>query len=75
MFERHHLPCKVLATSFKNTQSVHHVCLAGAYGVTAVPDIIKALIGHPSTELNVKQFANEWKHFYGEACNSIIKKR
>lgn len=73
IFEQHHLPCKVLAASFKNTQQVHQVCLAGSHAVTAAPDIIKALIAHPSTELNVKQFVNAWKCFYGEACNSVIR--
>ncbi|RBW68510.1 transaldolase family protein [Bacillus taeanensis] len=73
MFERHQLPCKVIAASFKNTQQVHRVCLEGAHGITAAPDIIKALITHPSTEMNVKQFVNEWKHFYGESCDSLVR--
>ncbi|AYE53534.1 fructose-6-phosphate aldolase (plasmid) [Priestia megaterium NCT-2] len=74
IFEHHHLPCKVLAASFKNTQQVHHVCLEGAHGVTAAPEIIKSFTAHPSTETNVRQFMNEWKSFYGESSNSIIKK-
>ncbi|HWO98525.1 MAG TPA: fructose-6-phosphate aldolase [Bacillus sp. (in: firmicutes)] len=74
-FERHRLSCKVLAASFKNTQQVHHVCLEGAHGVTAAPDIINGLIVHPSTQLNVKHFRDEWKHFYGEECDSILKTR
>lgn len=73
IFERHHLPCKVLAASFKNTQQVHHVCLEGAHGITAAPDIIKALIAHPSTDLNVNQFKIDWLQYYGEEYNSITK--
>jgi fructose-6-phosphate aldolase 2 len=73
IFERHHLPCKVLAASFKNTQQVHHVCLEGAHGITAAPDIIKALIAHPSTDLNVNQFKIDWLQYYGEEYNSIAK--
>ncbi|MGM0876965.1 MAG: transaldolase family protein [Bacillota bacterium] len=73
MFELHHLPCKVLAASFKNTQQVHHVCLEGAHGITAAPDIIKALIAHPSTDQNVNQFKIDWVHYYGEEYDSITK--
>jgi fructose-6-phosphate aldolase 2 len=73
IFERHHLPCKVLAASFKNTQQVHHVCLEGAHGITAAPDIIKALIAHPSTDLNVNQFKIDWLQYYGEEYNSVAK--
>jgi fructose-6-phosphate aldolase 2 len=75
MFERHRLSCKVLAASFKNVQQVHHVCLEGTHGITAAPDIINGLIIHPSTQLNVKQFRDEWKHFYGEECDSVVKTR
>ncbi|WNS78275.1 transaldolase family protein [Domibacillus sp. DTU_2020_1001157_1_SI_ALB_TIR_016] len=71
-FDRCQLPCQVLAASFKNTQQVHGVGLAGVHGVTAGPKILKSLVEHPVTESNVKQFVEDWKLFYGEACDSVI---
>lgn len=66
IFERYELPCKVLAASFKNTKQVYQACLEGAHGVTASPDMIKALLAHPATDLNVKQFTEDWEGFYGK---------
>ncbi|MEM1505286.1 transaldolase family protein [Domibacillus sp. 8LH] len=71
-FDRYQLSCQVLAASFKNTQQVHGVGLAGAHGLTVGPEILKSLVEHPVTESNVKQFVENWKLFYGESCNSVI---
>ncbi|MCM3789342.1 fructose-6-phosphate aldolase [Domibacillus indicus] len=72
LFEGCQLSCQVLAASFKNTQQVHGVGLAGAHGVIAGPEILKLLVEHPVTESNVKQFEEDWKLFYGESCDSVI---
>lgn len=74
-FDRYQLSCQVLAASFKNIQQVHGVGLAGAHGVTAGPEILKSLVEHPVTESNVKQFVEDWKLFYGKACDSVIHAR
>lgn len=66
IFSRHHLSCKVLAASFKNVQQIHNICLAGAHGITAAPELIEALIAHPSIEENVDKFRKDWFDQYGE---------
>lgn len=66
IFTRHHLSCKVLAASFKNVQQIHNICLAGAHGITAAPELIEALIAHPSIEENVEKFRKDWLEQYGE---------
>lgn len=66
IFSRHHLSCKVLAASFKNVQQIHNICLAGAQGITAAPELIEALIAHPSIEENVGKFRKDWLDQYGE---------
>ncbi|PAD70418.1 fructose-6-phosphate aldolase [Bacillus sp. 7586-K] len=66
IFTRHHLSCKVLAASFKNVQQIHNICLAGAHGITAGPELIEALIAHPSIEENVEKFRKDWLEQYGE---------
>ncbi|MGN7939027.1 fructose-6-phosphate aldolase [Virgibacillus sp. 6R] len=66
IFSRHHLSCKVLAASFKNVQQIHNICLAGAQGITAAPELIEALIAHPSIEENVEKFRKDWLDQYGE---------
>ncbi|MED3822628.1 fructose-6-phosphate aldolase [Priestia flexa] len=66
VFSRHNLSCKVLAASFKNVQQIHNVCLAGAHGVTAAPELIEALVEHPSIEENVEKFRKDWFDQYGE---------
>ncbi len=71
LYSRHHLSCKVLAASFKNVQQIHNVCLAGAHGITAAPELIEALIAHPSIEENVDKFRKDWLDQYGE--DSFIK--
>ncbi|OAH56295.1 fructose-6-phosphate aldolase [Domibacillus aminovorans] len=66
LLEKHHYNCQVLAASFKNVQQVHNVCLDGAHGVTAAPDIIKGFLTHPATEANVQSFSDDWQKAYGE---------
>ncbi|MGY3717912.1 fructose-6-phosphate aldolase [Sutcliffiella cohnii] len=66
IFTQHNLSCKVLAASFKNTQQIQNVCLAGAHGITAAPELIEAFVNHPSIEANVEQFKQDWISQYGE---------
>ncbi|MEH7493940.1 fructose-6-phosphate aldolase [Neobacillus niacini] len=65
IFSRHHLSCKVLAASFKNVQQIHNVSLAGAHGITAAPELIEALVEHPSIKENVEKFRKDWFNQYG----------
>ncbi|MFK4997907.1 transaldolase family protein [Bacillus sp. N9] len=72
IFSQHNLSCKVLAASFKNVQQLHDVCLAGAHGITAAPELIEALIENPSVEANVKQFKEDWINQYGKESDNLI---
>ncbi|MFC0273267.1 transaldolase family protein [Metabacillus herbersteinensis] len=72
IFSQHNLPCKVLAASFKNVQQIHNVCLAGAHGVTASPELIELLIENPSVEANVMQFRKEWLDQFGEEIVNLL---
>ncbi|MCE4050089.1 MULTISPECIES: transaldolase family protein [Bacillaceae] len=65
IFVKSNFNCEVLAASFKNTQQVLEVCLAGAHGVTASPDIIEAFLKVPSIKENVETFSREWYELYG----------
>ncbi|PLR73568.1 fructose-6-phosphate aldolase [Bacillus sp. UMB0728] len=66
IFSKHNLSCEVLAASFKNVQQIHNVCLAGAHGITAAPELIEALVKIPSIEDNVESFRQDWIGQYGE---------
>jgi fructose-6-phosphate aldolase 2 len=66
IFSKHNLSCQVLAASFKNVQQIHNICLAGAHGITAAPELIEALVKIPSIEDNVEAFSKDWMGQYGE---------
>ena len=72
IFREHNLSCKVLAASFKNVQQLHQVCLAGAHGITAAPELIEAMIENPSVDANVKQFKADWINQYGQESDNLI---
>lgn len=64
MLKQHELPCEVVAASFKNVQQIQQICLAGAHNITAAPEVLKALVNHPSTQQDVEAFQEEWTNFY-----------
>ncbi|MHC8523863.1 fructose-6-phosphate aldolase [Rossellomorea sp. H39__3] len=66
IFRKHELNCEILAASFKNVQQIQQVCLAGAHGVTAAPDLIESFIKIPSISSNVEDFKRDWVSLYGE---------
>lgn len=47
------LKADVLAASFKNSQQIYDLCLAGIGSVTAAPDVLDGLLAHPSTNTAV----------------------
>jgi len=62
----YNLDCKVLAASFKTAEQVHKCALAGCHSVTVSPDILKALIANPMTDVAVKTFEKDWEDAYGD---------
>ncbi|MGN7397318.1 transaldolase family protein [Peribacillus frigoritolerans] len=72
IFSEHNLPCKVLAASFKNVQQLQNVFLSGAHGITAPPELIKGMITHPSVEIDVNQFKEEWLNQFGNEGHTLL---
>ncbi|MGO5064269.1 fructose-6-phosphate aldolase [Clostridium sporogenes] len=66
IFKIYNINTKVLAASFKNTEQIHNSCLKGAHSVTVNESLIKQLIYHPSTDLSVENFINDWEMQYGK---------
>ncbi len=64
-FENYGVDCKCLAASFKNVQQVSDVALAGCHYATVSPDVLKALIKHPLTDVAVEGFDRDWEGVYG----------
>ena len=59
------LESKVIAASFKNVEQVHELITAGIQAVTVQPDIVRAMVDHPGTEIAVNEFTENWKKAYG----------
>ncbi|MDS1003701.1 fructose-6-phosphate aldolase [Clostridium sporogenes] len=66
IFKIYNINTKILAASFKNTEQIHNSCLKGAHSVTVNESLIKQLIYHPSTDLSVENFINDWEMQYGK---------
>ena len=66
LLQKHHLPSKLLAASFKNVQQVHDVAMTGAQSVTISPDVFEQLIVHPLTDSGVAGFVRDWEGVYGK---------
>lgn len=59
------LPAKVIAASFKNSWQVHELIRAGIQAVTAPPEVVYSMIGHPGTEIAVSEFTRDWDAAFG----------
>lgn len=64
IFNKHNLPTKVLAASFKNVRQVQDICVSGVHAMTASGEIIEAFLAHPSTSQDVHKFQEEWNAYY-----------
>ena len=73
IFKQHELSCKVLGASFKNVQQIQQVCLAGAEGITAAPELIEAMLTIPSVDANVQQFKDDWLALYGKGAINLME--
>ena len=62
----YNLNCKVLAASFKTAEQVHKCASAGCHSVTVSPNILKALISNPMTDVAVATFEKDWENVYGD---------
>lgn len=55
------LEAKVIAASFKNVYQVHQLLTAGIHAVTVAPEVVRAMVEHPSTRIAVDEFAAAWE--------------
>lgn len=65
MFEVQGILTKIIAASFKSVEQVHELIAAGIQSVTVQPDIVRAMIDHPGTEIAVSEFTEAWDAAYG----------
>lgn len=65
MLEVQHLDSKVIAASFKSVEQVHTLIAAGIQAVTVPPEVVRAMIDHPGTEIAVSEFTANWEKAYG----------
>lgn len=66
IFQAYHLQTQVLAASFKNTEQIQKICLAGAQAVTISEDVFNHLFSHPLTDWSVAKFTEDWQRTYGQ---------
>lgn len=55
------LGSKIIAASFKNVYQVHQLLTAGIHAVTVAPEVVRAMVEHPSTRIAVDEFAAAWE--------------
>lgn len=55
----------ILAASFKTVDDILQVGLSGAEAATVSPELLEALIAHPTTDSSVVGFAEDWKRAFG----------
>lgn len=65
MLTIHGLSARVCAASFKNTNQVHELILAGIEALTIPPDVVWNMVRHPSTQIAVNEFATAWETAFG----------
>jgi TalC/MipB family fructose-6-phosphate aldolase len=65
LIDKHHLPCKLLPASFKNTQQVMEVLKLGVGAITIPADIAEQMLKHPAVPAAVTQFSREWHETFG----------
>lgn len=70
IFQAYNLQTQVLAASFKNTEQIQSICLAGAHAATVNEEVFKNLLSHPLTDWSVEQFTKDWQKAYGQKIMS-----
>ncbi|MCK5889980.1 MAG: fructose-6-phosphate aldolase [Methylococcales bacterium] len=63
---QHHLDCKLLPASFKNTRQVIDVIKLGVEAITLPPDIALQMFQHPAVAPAVDQFNQDWAAVFGD---------
>ena len=61
------LGSKIIAASFKNVYQVHQLLTAGIHAVTVAPEVVRAMVEHPSTRIAVDEFAAAWESSFNRS--------
>ncbi|MEG0330072.1 MAG: transaldolase family protein [Longicatena sp.] len=64
MLKNANMKTKVIAASFKNTQQVHSLLVAGIQAITLPVDVVKNMMNHPGSEIAVSEFSKNWEDAY-----------
>ena len=63
----------ILAASFKTVDEILQVALSGAEAATVSPELLEALIAHPTTDSSVEGFSADWERaFKGKPLYDIL---
>ena len=60
LFDHHAIECEVLASSIRTPRRFADAARAGADAAAVPPDVLRALLLHPLTDLGLDQFLHEW---------------
>ncbi len=63
IFDRYHLPAQVLAASIRHPRHVTEAALAGAPVATVPFGVLKAMLGHPLTDVGIQRFLDDAKRY------------
>ena len=61
VFERHLIATEVIAASIRHPEHVTAVALAGASIATIPFKVLKQMINHPLTDLDIQRFISDWQ--------------
>jgi transaldolase len=60
IYDNYGFETEILAASIRSVNHVHQCAMIGADVITAPPDVIKKLAGHPLTDKGLEQFMKDW---------------
>lgn len=66
IFDLNNLKTKILSASFRNTDQIKNVILAGSHAVTVSTDLFGPMVSHLLTTDAVGIFDRDWASVYGE---------
>ena len=66
LLDKHQLPSKILAASFKNTRQAMDILQLGVGAITLPIDIAEQMFSHPAIQPAVNHFEEDWQRSFGE---------
>ncbi|MBQ8952867.1 MAG: fructose-6-phosphate aldolase [Clostridia bacterium] len=67
VFQRFGYPCKVLGASFRTVDQLERLAVVGCHAVTITPEMFRAMIAHPSTDVSLQGFDAAWRNAFGSS--------